>query len=272
MDWNDPDELRRLRDQLGRRPGRVATTRRARPARSPTPSRCSSGASGCPSWAARYFTFSNENNDLIWGFLAECHRRGWLYKGHDTMPWCARCGTGLSPDGDERGLPGPDDPGLTVALPARRPARRVAAGLDHDALDAHGERGRRRRAGAALRPGSPGRAGVLAGQGNAQPGASSARSRCSRSVAGRSSSAGATRSPSTTCPRSGRRVPPAGPTDAVRAPRRRLGRGRRGRGDRDRPHRARAAAPRTTTSARRLACPSSRPSTRPGASSTGSGA
>jgi isoleucyl-tRNA synthetase len=42
-----------------------------------------------------YFTFSNENNDLIWGFLAECHRRGWIYKGHDTMPWCARCGTGI---------------------------------------------------------------------------------------------------------------------------------------------------------------------------------
>ena len=43
-----------------------------------------------------YFTFSNENNDIIWGFLAKCHERGWLYKGHDTMPWCARCGTGLS--------------------------------------------------------------------------------------------------------------------------------------------------------------------------------
>ena len=47
-----------------------------------------------PDIGGSYFTFSNENNDLIWGFLAECHRRGWLYKGHDTMPWCARCGTG----------------------------------------------------------------------------------------------------------------------------------------------------------------------------------
>ena len=47
------------------------------------------GRLGMPEVGGSYFTFSNENNDLIWGFLAECHRRGWLYKGHDTMPWCA---------------------------------------------------------------------------------------------------------------------------------------------------------------------------------------
>src|SRR5450759_3431050 len=51
---------------------------------------------GVLTFGGSYFTFSNENNDLIWGFLAECHRRGWIYKGADTMPWCARCGTGLS--------------------------------------------------------------------------------------------------------------------------------------------------------------------------------
>ena len=53
------------------------------------------GRLGMPDIGGSYFTFSNENNDLIWGFLAECHRRGWIYKGHDTMPWCARCGTGI---------------------------------------------------------------------------------------------------------------------------------------------------------------------------------
>ena len=95
MDWNDPDELRRLHDLLGDGPGRRSRPSRARTAPSPTPSRCSSGGSGMPDIGGSYFTFSNENNDLIWGFLAECHRRGWLYKGHDSMPWCARCGTGL---------------------------------------------------------------------------------------------------------------------------------------------------------------------------------
>ena len=49
------------------------------------------GRLGMPELGGSYFTFSNENNDLIWGFLAECNRRGWLYKGHDSMPWCARC-------------------------------------------------------------------------------------------------------------------------------------------------------------------------------------
>src|SRR6185503_4931518 len=26
----------------------------------------------------------------------KCHERGWVYRGHDVMPWCPRCGTGLS--------------------------------------------------------------------------------------------------------------------------------------------------------------------------------
>jgi isoleucyl-tRNA synthetase len=70
-----------------------------------------------PELGGSYFTFSNENNDLIWGFLAECHRRGWLYKGHDTMPWCARCGTGISQHEMTEGYADRTDPGLTVRFP-----------------------------------------------------------------------------------------------------------------------------------------------------------
>jgi isoleucyl-tRNA synthetase len=47
-------------------------------------------------WDHSYFTNSDENNYTIWALLAECHRRGLVYKGHDVMPWCPRCGTGLS--------------------------------------------------------------------------------------------------------------------------------------------------------------------------------
>jgi isoleucyl-tRNA synthetase len=47
-------------------------------------------------WENSYYTNSDENNYTIWAFLAECHRRGLIYKGHDVMPWCPRCGTGLS--------------------------------------------------------------------------------------------------------------------------------------------------------------------------------
>ena len=75
------------------------------------------GRLGMPEVGGSYFTFSNENNDLIWGFLAECHKRGWLYKGHDTMPWCARCGTGLSQMEMNEGYQDREDPGLTVRFP-----------------------------------------------------------------------------------------------------------------------------------------------------------
>ncbi|MGH2444492.1 MAG: isoleucine--tRNA ligase [Candidatus Limnocylindria bacterium] len=47
-------------------------------------------------WEHSYYTNSDENNYTIWAFLAECHRRGLIYKGHDVMPWCPRCGTGIS--------------------------------------------------------------------------------------------------------------------------------------------------------------------------------
>ncbi len=43
-----------------------------------------------------YHTMSDENNYTIWHFLKACHERGWLYEGTDVMPWCPRCGTGLS--------------------------------------------------------------------------------------------------------------------------------------------------------------------------------
>src|SRR5205823_3451901 len=43
-----------------------------------------------------YFTMSEENNFTIWAFLKKCHRRGLIYRGFDAMPWCPRCGVGLS--------------------------------------------------------------------------------------------------------------------------------------------------------------------------------
>ncbi len=47
-------------------------------------------------WDNSYYTMSEENNYSIWRFLAQCHEKGHVYKGVDVMPWCARCGTGLS--------------------------------------------------------------------------------------------------------------------------------------------------------------------------------
>ena len=103
------------------------------------------GRLGMPDVGGSYFTFSNENNDLIWGFLAECHRRGWIYRGHDTMPWCPRCGTGLSQMEMNEGYQDREDPGLTVRFPLVDRPGRVAARVDDDAVDAGRERGRGRR-------------------------------------------------------------------------------------------------------------------------------
>ena len=118
MDWNDPDELRRLRDELGQDPAQQTTIQG--PHGPVTDSvEMIVGRLGMPEIGGSYFTFSNENNDLIWGFLAECHRRGWLYKGHDSMPWCARCGTGISQMEMNEGYRDREDPGLTVRFPLR---------------------------------------------------------------------------------------------------------------------------------------------------------
>src|SRR5713101_2945671 len=43
-----------------------------------------------------YFTMSEENNYTIWAFLKKCHDRKLIYRGFDAMPWCPRCGVGLS--------------------------------------------------------------------------------------------------------------------------------------------------------------------------------
>ena len=47
-------------------------------------------------WDNSYYTMSDENNYTIWSFLKKCHSRGLVYRGYDVMPWCPRCGTGLS--------------------------------------------------------------------------------------------------------------------------------------------------------------------------------
>lgn len=116
MDWNDPAELLRLRDLMDEDPTQIATIAGVDGPVTDTVEMLV-GRLGMPEVGGSYFTFSNENNDLIWGFLAECHRRGWIYKGADTMPWCPRCGTGLSQMEMNEGYADREDPGLTVRFP-----------------------------------------------------------------------------------------------------------------------------------------------------------
>ncbi|MDO8573306.1 MAG: isoleucine--tRNA ligase [Candidatus Daviesbacteria bacterium] len=47
-------------------------------------------------WDHSYHTSSDENNYAIWNFIKTVNEKGWLYKGHDSVPWCPRCGTAIS--------------------------------------------------------------------------------------------------------------------------------------------------------------------------------
>jgi len=94
-DWDDPKVLIALRDALadGDRvvtvtlpSGKVETARASEIVRK----------LGSAEYGGSYFTFSDENNYTIWSFLKKCHSEGFIYRGHDVMPWCGRCGTGLS--------------------------------------------------------------------------------------------------------------------------------------------------------------------------------
>jgi isoleucyl-tRNA synthetase len=117
MDWNDPHELRRLRDEMADDPTKQVTVTGSDGEPVTDTAEMLVGRLGMPDLGGSYFTFSDENNYLIWSFLAKCHEKGWLYKGHDSMPWCARCGTGISQHEMTEGYADREDPGLTVKFP-----------------------------------------------------------------------------------------------------------------------------------------------------------
>ncbi len=43
-----------------------------------------------------YFTMAERNNYAIWSFLKKCFAKKLIYRGYDVMPWCGRCGVGIS--------------------------------------------------------------------------------------------------------------------------------------------------------------------------------
>ncbi|HSQ27374.1 MAG TPA: class I tRNA ligase family protein, partial [Anaerolineales bacterium] len=95
MDWNDPDQLRWLADRMLEDPAQVITVQGPDGPVTDTVEQIV-GRLGLPELAGSYFTFSNENNFMIWTFLKKCWQKGWLYRGADVMPWCPRCATAIS--------------------------------------------------------------------------------------------------------------------------------------------------------------------------------
>jgi len=69
-------------------------------------------------WDHSYHTLSDDNNYTIWHFLKKCWERGMIHKGHDVMPWCPRCSTGISEhEIVTEGYRELTHPGMTVRLP-----------------------------------------------------------------------------------------------------------------------------------------------------------
>ncbi len=70
-------------------------------------------------WDNSYYTMTDENNYTIWRFLKKCHERGFVYEGEDVMPWCARCGTGISQQEMHEGYKFVADEAVFVRFPLK---------------------------------------------------------------------------------------------------------------------------------------------------------
>jgi isoleucyl-tRNA synthetase len=94
-DWDDPKTFLKLRDALKDGDQTVEIRATSGNIFRDKASRLI-GQLGKPEFGGSYFTFADENNYSIWSFLKKCHDNGFIYRGHDVMPWCTRCGTGVS--------------------------------------------------------------------------------------------------------------------------------------------------------------------------------
>jgi isoleucyl-tRNA synthetase len=119
MDWDDPALLHMLREKLAEDPTQQITIEGPN---GPVTDSVEAivGHLGMPELGGSYYTFSDENNYTIWSVLKSCHERGWIYKGRDVMPWCFRCGTGLSQhEIVTEGYQELTHPGVTLRFPLR---------------------------------------------------------------------------------------------------------------------------------------------------------
>lgn len=96
MEWNDPESLNFLAEKLLENPMQELTFTGPNGKTVTDTVEQVVGQLGLPQLGGSYFTFSNENNYMIWKMLKKSWKKGWLYRGADVMPWCPRCATGIS--------------------------------------------------------------------------------------------------------------------------------------------------------------------------------
>ena len=104
-----------------------------------------------------YVTYHADYIESIWWSLKQIADRGLVYRGHKILPYCPRCGTGLSSHEVALGLPGRAGPVALLHAAAawtRRGGRRAGVpGVDDDAVDAGLQRGAGGEPGAGVRGG-----------------------------------------------------------------------------------------------------------------------
>lgn len=64
-----------------------------------------------------YITYENEYIESLWWELKEIWEEDLLYEGHKVLPYCPRCGTGLSSHEVAQGYEEIEDPSIYVKLP-----------------------------------------------------------------------------------------------------------------------------------------------------------
>lgn len=64
-----------------------------------------------------YVTFENNYIESVWWILAQFYKRDLLYEGHKIVPYCPRCGTGLSSHEVALGYDTVKDPSITLTMP-----------------------------------------------------------------------------------------------------------------------------------------------------------
>jgi len=64
-----------------------------------------------------YVTYADDYIETVWWALKTMFDRGLLYRGHKTLPYCPRCGTGLSSHEVAQGYRTVEDPSVIVRMP-----------------------------------------------------------------------------------------------------------------------------------------------------------
>ena len=64
-----------------------------------------------------YVTYTDDYIETIWWELSQMFERGFLYQGHKVLPYCPRCGTGLSSHEVAQGYRTVVDPSVSIRMP-----------------------------------------------------------------------------------------------------------------------------------------------------------